>query len=122
MVPKRKRGVILSLQGWQRLQAAEQLAAARYNSGCAFTLEQLSEQTQLSTKTLAKVRHRQKPVDRLTLADYFGAFGLTLTPDDYLNQEFANPQSEALLDSLRQAPLKGQLVPDSPPYVYRPLA
>ncbi|MEC4864708.1 MAG: AAA-like domain-containing protein [Jaaginema sp. PMC 1078.18] len=122
MAHKRKRGVILSIQGWQRLQAAEYLAAARYNSGRAFTLEQLSDRTQLSTKTLTKVRHRQKPVDQPTLVDYFRAFDLTLTPNDYLSQELAHEQSEALLDSLLQAPLKGQLALDSPLYVYRPPA
>ncbi|GEM_PF-1738127 len=48
---KRRRGVLLSSQGWQRLQAAEYLSAARDNAGIPYTLEQLSERTGLSTKT-----------------------------------------------------------------------
>ncbi|EAW34282.1 hypothetical protein [Lyngbya sp. PCC 8106] len=48
--PKRKRGVILSSKGWQRLQAAEHLSSVRENAGHGYTLEQLSTHTGLSTK------------------------------------------------------------------------
>lgn len=116
---KRRRGVILSAQGWQRLQAAEYLSAARDNAGSLYTLEQLSDRTGLSTKTLTKVRHRQKPVDQPTLAAYFKSFGLSLEVDDYINQE---PDADALLAvlaGLLQTPLKGQLSIDSPFYIYR---
>ena len=115
--PKRKRGVILSSQGWQRLQAAEHLAALRQNAGRAYTLEQLSKQTQLSTNTLTKVRRRQKPVDQLTLEAYFAAFELRLTLNDYITQDL-----EPAPVSAQQAPFKGQLDIDSPFYIYRPPA
>lgn len=117
---KRKRGVLLSSQGWQRLQAAEHLSAIRENMGRAYTLEQLSDRTGLSTNTLTKVRRRQKPVDQPTLEAYFQAFSLTLTDDDCLTQE---PDAVTLaLSSLQQTPLKGQLELDSPFYIYRPPA
>jgi transcriptional regulator with XRE-family HTH domain len=119
---KRKRGVILSAQGWQRLQAAEYLAAARDNAGNTYTLEELSDRTGLSTKTLTKVRYRQKPVDRPTLVAYFQAFNLTIASDDYINQEPNREQSLAILSGLLEAPLKGQLALDSPFYLYRPPA
>ena len=112
---KRRRGVILSAQGWQRLQASEYLSAARGNAGTPYTLEQLSEHTGLSTKTLTKVRRRQNPVDQPTLTAYFEAFGLTLGIDDYVSQEPLLSGSW-LLANLLQAPLKGQLPSDSPFY------
>jgi hypothetical protein len=120
--PKRKRGVILSSKGWQRLQAAEHLSSVRDNAGHGYTLEQLSTYTGLSTKTLTKVRRRQNPVDQLTLIDYFTAFGLRLEKDDYISQE---PDSEASMENLThllQTTLKGQLSLDSPFYIYRPPA
>lgn len=116
---KRKRGVILSSQGWQRLKAAEYLSAARDNAGSTYTLEQLSDRTGLSTKTLTKVRHRQKPVDQPTLAAYFQTFGLTLQTDDCITQEPDFDASMAILAGLLQTPLKGQLALDSPFYIYR---
>lgn len=117
---RRRRGIVLSAQGWQRIQAAEYLAAARDNAGSPYTLEQLSDRTGLSTKTLTKVRRRQNPVDQPTLATYFEAFGLSLTVDDYVNQEADQDSSMTVLTDLLQAPLKGQLVLDSPFYIYRP--
>ena len=117
-VSKRKRGFILSLQGWQRLQAAEFLAASQDNSGKAYTLEQLGDRTQLSAGTLTKIRRRQKPVDQPSLEAYFAAFGLMLGTDDYIRQ---NLELEASTDpsNLLQMPLKGQLTLDSPFYIQR---
>lgn len=119
---KRRRGVIISSQGWQRLQAAEYLSAARDNAGSPYTLEQLSDRTGLSTKTLTKVRHRQKPVDQPTLVAYFKTFGLCLEADDCISQEPDPDASKAILAGLLQTPLKGQLALDSPFYIYRPPA
>ncbi|XPM59793.1 MAG: helix-turn-helix domain-containing protein [Leptolyngbya sp. IPPAS B-1204] len=78
---KRSRGVILSDYGWERLQMAEQQAHANPSP---LTLKQLSERTGLSLNTLTKVRNRKTPVDRQTVAAYFQAFNLELTPDDCL--------------------------------------
>ncbi len=80
---KRKRGVILSPVGWQRLQAAQKQSEIETNGGQPYTLEDLNELTGLSINTLTKVRRRQTPVDQRTLSDYFSAFHLTLTPNDY---------------------------------------
>ncbi|MGG6295374.1 AAA-like domain-containing protein [Leptolyngbya sp. AN02str] len=119
-IQKRKRGVVLSSQGWQRLQAAEHLAALRENNGKSYTLEQLSDRTGLSTKTLTKVRRRQKPVDQPTLEAYFEAFGLTLGTDDCIGQDFeVAPPTSAFS---QQVPLRGQIPLDSLLYVYRPPA
>lgn len=119
---KRRRGVILSSQGWQRLQAAEYLSAVRENAGSPYTLEQLSDRTGISTKTITKVRRRQSPIDQLTLFTYFDAFGLSLEEDDFIRQEPEQNAAQAVLSNLLQAPLKGQLPLESPFYLYRPPA
>lgn len=118
MVQRRKRGVILSAYGWQRLQAAELLAAMRENGGKSYTLEQLTDRTHLSINTLIKVRRREKPVDQPTLEVYFEAFGLALTSED-INQQDGDTTT-AMLNQLLTSPLKGQLSLDSPFYVQRP--
>lgn len=115
---KRKRGIILSSQGWQRLQAAEHLSAIRENAGKPYTLVQLSALTGLSNNTLTKVRRRQKQVDQLTLEAYFQAFELKLAADDCLTQECY--LSASAIADLQQTLLKGQLEIDSPFYIYRP--
>lgn len=118
MIQRRKRGVILSAYGWQRLQAAELLAAMRDNGGKPYTLEQLTDRTHLSINTLIKVRRREKPVDQPTLEVYFAAFDLSLTSEDINSQEIDMPT--AMLNQLLTSPLKGQLSLDSPFYVQRP--
>lgn len=80
---KRRRGVRLSFQGWERLQIAEAQQAAKDNNRGPYTLEALTEITGLSINTLTKVRSGKTPVDRQTIAAYFDAFGLTLTAEDY---------------------------------------
>ncbi len=80
---KRKRGVILSPVGWQRLQEAKAHLEIEANGGHPYTLEDLNELTGLSSHTLTKVRRRKAAVDKRSLEDYFSAFNLTLTPSDY---------------------------------------
>ncbi len=138
--PKRKRGVILSEEGWQRLKSAQINSEIEANGGTPYTLEDLNELTGLSAHTLTKVRRRQNPVDRQTLEEYFKTFNLTLTPRDYTkpNQETkvptepiapiepnwsqANTASEAELSDYNQEPLlpEGQVPLDSWFYVERP--
>lgn len=115
---KRRRGVLLSFQGWQRLQSAEQLAAVQRNGGNAFTLEQLSVATGLSPNTLTKVRRRQKPVDFATLETYFDAFDVTLEPTDLATPEVQVSAVQSFTPQLQ--PPRGSLPLRSPYYVYRP--
>ncbi len=116
---RRRRGVILSPQGWKRLQQAEQQAAQRDNQGYPYTLEQLSLITGLSTNTLTKVRRRQKPVDISTVELYFQAFGLDPTRLDYQPPQLPRAEgSEGV--ALREPPLKGPLTVESPFYLHRP--
>ncbi len=81
---KRKRGVILSPGGWQRLQSAQEKSEREANHRNAYTLEELNKITGLSPHTLTKIRRRKAPVDKRSLEDYFSAFNLTLNTSDYL--------------------------------------
>ncbi len=111
---KRKRGIVLSPRGWQRLQAAEQRAVSQANYGKPYTLQELSDRTGLSPNTLARVRSRKVAVDQQTLESYFRAFDLTLASDDFTDSE------SAASNSRQQVLLSGQLPIDSPFYVHRP--
>ena len=85
---KRKRGVILSPSGWQRLQFAQSQAEINENGGALYTLEDLNELTNLSSHTLMKIKRRQAPVDIQSLESYFQAFDLKL-----FNHDFCRPTS-----------------------------
>jgi len=112
--PRRKRGVVLTVRGWQRLQTTQRRLEIQENAGNSYTLEELGELTALSPNTIAKVQYRQVAVDRQTLESYFSAFNLTLDADDYTKPEWDN------LKSGFSVMLKGQVPLDSPFYVERP--
>ena len=112
---KRRRGVILSTLGWQRLQTAEQQSELQDNHGKPYTLEELSHKTSLSLNTLTKVRHRRVAVDRQTLACYFRAFGLPLRVEDYTVLD-----GDPAISSYQLAPLDGPVPLDSLFYIERP--
>ncbi|HAJ60364.1 MAG TPA: family 3 adenylate cyclase [Cyanobacteria bacterium UBA8543] len=111
--PKRRRGVILTLQGWQRLEAAKRQSEIQENAGNPYTLEGLSERVNLSINTLIKIRRRQVGVDRHSLEGYFSAFNLTLSSSDYTKLDSDN------IESRHRVTLKGQVPLDSPFYVER---
>lgn len=112
--PKRKRGVILTYRGWQRLQRAQRQSEIEDNNGVPYTLEQIGERTKMSPNTIAKVQRRQVAVDRLTLESYFSTFNLVLNVDDY-----TQPDSNEI-ESRSSIMLKGYVPLNSPFYVERP--
>ena len=81
---RRKRGVILTSQGLQKLQAARSRAETWQNAGLRYTLEDLSERTGLSVDTVMKVLACEAGVDRQTLKCFYQAFELVLEPSDYM--------------------------------------
>jgi len=81
--PKRNRGVILTLHGWDKLQAAKTQAEFDENYGNRFTLEELSDRTSLALHTITKVLKRTDSVDKQSLQYAFRAFGLELSKSDY---------------------------------------
>ncbi len=87
---KRKRGIMLSVKGWHRLQEALKQWAIKTNKKRPCTLEDLNEITGLCANTLIKVRDRKFPVDRKTLEKYFQAFNLKLNSSDFLQPEYSD--------------------------------
>ncbi len=79
----RRRGVILSLQGQQKLQEARRQSEIQDNFGDRYTLEEVSERTRLSLNTVTKVLEGQVGVDKQTLDCFFTAFNLRLERGDY---------------------------------------
>lgn len=112
--PRRRRGVILTLQGWQRLQVAKRQSEIQEKSGNSYTLEELSDRTHLSFNTLTRIQRRQVAVDRQSLEYYFNAFNLTLNADDYTKLAANNLESQQIFT------LKGQVPLNSPFYIDRP--
>ncbi|MBD2329773.1 AAA-like domain-containing protein [Alkalinema sp. FACHB-956] len=80
---RRKRGVILTTHGLEKLQKEKREVEEQENRGQRLTLEQLSERTGLSVDTLMKVQAREGKVDKQTLKIYFQSFGLTLSANDF---------------------------------------
>ena len=68
---KRKRGILLSKKGWQRLQSAEMRYVNQHNDSKLLTLQDLSDRTGLSANTLARVRGRKISVDQQTFRMLF---------------------------------------------------
>jgi transcriptional regulator with XRE-family HTH domain len=93
--PKRNRGVIITREGWQKLQQAKLEGELREKSGSQYTLEEISERAGLTSNTVAKILANQQGVDKRTLVYLFMAFNLELNPQDYskLNPDLARLQS-----------------------------
>lgn len=83
----RRRGVILTLQGLNKLENAKSEAESYENSDKRYTLEALSIRTGLDSDTLMKVFAREVGVDKRTLNRCYRAFNLKLEPVDYRLRE-----------------------------------
>ncbi|MBF2000641.1 MAG: AAA-like domain-containing protein [Synechococcales cyanobacterium M58_A2018_015] len=92
---RRRRGVILSAQGLEKFLAARAAAELQQNGGNRYTLEQLSEHTQLSVDTLVRMLKAETGVDKETLKSCFRAFQLTLEPEDYTQPNLEEEVSAA---------------------------
>ncbi len=68
---RRRGGVILSTQGWQRLRDAIRAAEEQEQYGERFTQVELSDRTQLDPGTAAKVPQREKGADEGKLEQFF---------------------------------------------------
>ncbi len=97
--PRRKRGVILTLQGWQKLQNARRESEIRQNSGDSYTLEELSEQTGLDIATVVRVQARKQVIDKRTLVRFFKAFDLEVDESNYAKPNLSSNRSEVVVSS-----------------------
>jgi WD40 repeat protein len=80
---KRKRGLHLTPEGMQKLQAAKIVAENQENYGNRFTIEDLSVRVGVNTATVSKVLSGDEAVDKRTLELFFSAFGLSLERNCY---------------------------------------
>jgi hypothetical protein len=120
---RRKRGVVLTTQGFIKLQAAKSQVEIQENNGRRYTLEAMSERTCLSVDTLMKVLRCELGVDKKSLKSFFRAFGLTLEHKDYfLPQAQTNQASQSSIEQTRlqlEFP-EGQVPLNSTLYIERP--
>ncbi|OYD94148.1 hypothetical protein CDG77_12400 [Nostoc sp. 'Peltigera membranacea cyanobiont' 213] len=79
----RKRGLVLTIAGLKRLQAAILAMEKVQNNGNHFTLEDLGDRMNVSTKTLNRLWSLNTGVDQKTLKLCFTAFNLELYREDY---------------------------------------
>ncbi|MBE8967552.1 hypothetical protein IQ277_15205 [Nostocales cyanobacterium LEGE 12452] len=98
---RRRRGVILTLKGWDKFQASIAQAEFDDNAGDSFSLEELSNRTCLALHTISKILTRKELIDRSSLQSAFVAFNFELSKNDYtqpsstleeLETRQANPQ------------------------------
>ncbi len=80
---KRQRGVVLTDQGFKKLQAAVSKAEIEQNNCIAYTVEVLSDRIGIDPHTLTKVFRCEARVDKRTLHCCFKAFNLQLESHDY---------------------------------------
>ncbi|MBD2438933.1 AAA-like domain-containing protein [Nostoc sp. FACHB-110] len=125
---KRKRGVILTPTGLQKLQEAILAWEVLKNKGHRLTLEQLSRQINVSSKTLSRLWSLSASVDQKTLKLCFSAFNLEVNEEDYtiLTEENDNETTGAYLDNSSTLTVNSWSYPhgavplDSPFYIERP--
>lgn len=92
-----RRGLVLSENGFARVNRARRRVELDRNDGARISLEQLSFDVGLSTKTLSRLFSRDVPVDRRTIELLFAGLGLTLRSDDVtLPEHAARPEGSAL--------------------------
>ncbi|MBD3887232.1 NACHT domain-containing protein [Phormidium tenue FACHB-886] len=103
----RKRGVVLTAEGLRKLQAARRQAELADNFGDRYTLEELSDRTGISLKTVSKVLEAHNTVDKPTLEAFFQTFQIVLERQDYRypsndSDAQTSNSSQVFLQSARQ--------------------
>ncbi|BAC90596.1 NB-ARC domain-containing protein [Gloeobacter violaceus] len=83
LLRKRRRGVVLSERGLQKLRRAIAAAEQEELEGWRYTLEALSARIGLTARTIARVLAGREGLDRSTLEHCFSRFGLQLEAADY---------------------------------------
>ncbi|MBD2534280.1 NACHT domain-containing protein [Nostoc flagelliforme FACHB-838] len=89
---KRKRGLILTPEGLQKLQSARLSTELNENYGNRYTFEDLSERIGINTATISKVLSREDGVDKRTIELFFQAFDIKLDKDCYTNSDQSQRQ------------------------------
>jgi hypothetical protein len=80
---RRRRGLVLTEQGFSKLLTAKAQLEFAENSGERFTFEELSFRTQLDPRTVSRILQRTEAVDKSSLMQLFRVFNLQLENSDY---------------------------------------
>ncbi|MEM6837307.1 MAG: NB-ARC domain-containing protein [Cyanobacteria bacterium P01_C01_bin.120] len=91
VMSNRQRGIVLTNRGLERLETAIATAQDTEKYGKRFTQAELAERTDLSIKTVQKIRKLTASVDETSVQSLFTAFGLKLETADYGLPEFPLP-------------------------------
>ncbi|MDJ0582989.1 AAA-like domain-containing protein [Crocosphaera sp.] len=116
---KRRRGVILTEIGLEKLQNAKLEAEYKENQGKRYTLEDLSEKIGLAMDTLMKVFAGESKVDKQTLKYCFKAFELRLCDEDFFYPQISSIDYSSLTLSPEPELPEGQVPLDSQFYLER---
>ena len=84
---RRRRGIVLTAMGLNRLQSAIQSAQLQENDGRRFTQEELSNRIGVSTNTLSRLWSLKTALDSRSVKLCFSCFNLELTESDYTTGE-----------------------------------
>jgi transcriptional regulator with XRE-family HTH domain len=84
---RRVRGIILTLQGRQRLQECMDQYEYQEKFSEKLTIEDISAHTGLDRRTVSKILNQEQSIDRRTLERFFKAFALELDASDYTKPE-----------------------------------
>ncbi len=110
---RRRRGVVLTMVGSRKLQAARLASERAANFGVRYTNEELVGITGLSLMTLAKIfpmtSDLQMPVDKKTLDRCFRGFDSILERGDYAYIDNTEILSGVAVTSSR-SPIEGELI------------
>ena len=90
---RRSRGIILTSEGLQKIQEARFESEQTDNLGQRYTLEKLSDRTELDIHTIKRVLACKQGVDKRTLERFFIAFDLELAETYYSKSNHNKRQS-----------------------------
>lgn len=97
---KRRRGVVLTPKGLQKLQSGKRKSEDEDNFGNKYTLEEMRVLSGLYTGTISKVLNCEVGVEKGTIEDLFKAFNLKLDKNDYLRSNTHVNWGEAICASV----------------------
>lgn len=80
---KRKRGVVLTAEGYQKLWQAQLESELQSNDGKSYTYEEISEKTGLDNGTIKRILTRKEGVDKRSIDRFFRGFNLLLEEVDF---------------------------------------
>lgn len=100
---RRIRGIVLTLQGRQKLQKSMDKYEYQEKFSDKLTIEDISAHTGLDRGTVSKVLNQEQSIDRRTLERFFNAFDLGLDASDYTKPDSENVEQKKELVSHEKA-------------------